>query len=493
MEQVSQLPKSTPEAQGIPSGAIMDFVTEAERTIDALHSLMLLRHGQVVAEGWWEPYEPADPHVLFSLSKSFTSTAVGLAAAEGKLRLDAPVISFFPEEKPVKVSDNLAAMQVRHLLSMSTGHAEDTTDALYRNPNATWVQTFLSLPVKYLPGTHFLYNTGATYMLSAIVQKVTGQTLIDYLQPRLFEPLGITNAVWESSPQGINTGGFGLSLTTAEVARFGQLYLQKGVWEGKRLLPQGWVEEATSRQISNGNPALESDWTQGYGYQFWRSRSGAYRGDGAFGQYCVVMPEQDAVLVITSGVNDMQAVLNLVWKHLLPAMETETLEANPTAQQELARKLENLALPTVQGKATSSTAAQISGKKFFFDENKLHFNSISLDFDSSGGCILTLEDKHGSYQLECGNGSWRKGTTTLDQNKSRAVGASGGWTSEDTYVIRLYYRSPALPEPAPRGVALTPFGLTITCRFAKNKVIVDQEAHQSMISTKRPRLEGRMS
>ena len=171
----NRLPRSTPEAQGIASTAVSMFIEQAEKNIDALHSLMLLRHGQVVAEGWWAPYAPERPHMLFSLSKSFTSTAVGLAVAEGRLTVDDPVLSFFPEDAPAKVSANLAAMRVRHLLSMSTGHAEDTTGYFWRSRDKTWVRAFLARPVKYEPGTHFLYNTGATYMLSAIVQKLTGK------------------------------------------------------------------------------------------------------------------------------------------------------------------------------------------------------------------------------------------------------------------------------------------------------------------------------
>ena len=174
------------------------------------------------------------------------------------------------------------------------------------------------------PGTHFLYNTPATYMLSAIVQKVTGITVLDYLRPRLFEPLGIENPQWDTSPQGISLGGYGLSVRTEDIARFGQLYLQKGVWMGKRLVPSAWIDAATTRQTSSGsNPT--SDWEQGYGYQFWRSRHGLYRGDGAFGQFCIVMPEQDAVVAITSGGRDMQAVMNLVWEKLLPALQVSAV------------------------------------------------------------------------------------------------------------------------------------------------------------------------
>src|SRR6202008_1988661 len=161
------------------------------------------------------------------------STAVGLAIAEGKLSLDSVVFKFFPEDAPAEPSNNLKAMRVSDLLRMSTGHQIEPK----RTPEEPWTKTFLSLPVPFKPGTHFLYNTSATYMLSAIVQKVTGVTVLDYLKPRLFEPLGIEHPTWESSPQGVSAGGYGLSIRTEDIAKFGQLYLQKGEWHGKQLVP----------------------------------------------------------------------------------------------------------------------------------------------------------------------------------------------------------------------------------------------------------------
>src|SRR5262245_43043714 len=309
----SELPRSSPEEQGVSSPAVQAFVDAANKDIDSLHSFMLIRHGHVVAEGWWSPYAAESPHMLFSLSKSFTSTAVGLAVGEGKLSVDDPVLKFFPDEAPAEPSANLKAMRLSDLLRMSTGHQTEPP----RRPTESWAKTFLAQAVPFKPGTHFLYNTSATYMLSAAVQKATGQTVLDYLKPRLFDPLGIENPTWEKSPQGVSAGGYGLSIRTEDIAKFGQLYLQKGMWNGKQLVPAAWVEAATARQTSNGSNPM-SDWEQGYGYQFWRCRHDAYRGDGAFGQYCVVLPEQDAVIAITSGVRDMQAVLNLVWDKLLP-------------------------------------------------------------------------------------------------------------------------------------------------------------------------------
>jgi len=326
VSQSAELPRSQPEAQGVSSSAVLAFV-EAIDKVDSMNSFMLVRHGRVVAEGWWSPYRAEARHSLYSLSKSFTSTAVGLAIAEGKLNLDDEVLKFFPNDAPSEPSNNLKAMRISDLLRMSTGQQTEPP----RTSEEPWAKTFLAHPVPFKPGTHFLYNTSATYMQSAIVQNVSGQTVLDYLQTRLFEPLGIERPTWETSPQGISTGGYGLSIRTEDIAKFGQLYLQKGKWHDKQLVPAAWIDAATARQTSNGsNP--ESDWDQGYGYQFWRCRHGAYRGDGAFGQYCIVLPEQEAVIAITSGVRDMQAILNLVWEKLLPAIKPSVLAANDEAR-----------------------------------------------------------------------------------------------------------------------------------------------------------------
>jgi CubicO group peptidase (beta-lactamase class C family) len=328
--QVASLPRSTPEAQGVSSAGIRAFIESADREVDSMHSFMLVRHGHVVAEAWWQPESADKQHVLWSLSKSFTSTAVGLAVAEGKLSIDDQVLKFFPDEAPSEPSANLKAMRVRDLLTMSTGHQDvapikDKTD---------WVRLFLAHPVPHKPGTHFQYNTPATYMLSAIVQKVTGQTVLDYLTPSLFDALGIEDPKWDASPEGISIGGYGLFIRTEDIAKFGQLYLQKGMWNGKQLVPRSWVEQATSKQVSNGSDP-SWDWDQGYGFQFWRCRHDAFRGDGKDGQFCIVLPEQDAVIAITANAKNMQAELNIVWDKLLPAFDDTPNEENPDEQAKL--------------------------------------------------------------------------------------------------------------------------------------------------------------
>ncbi len=334
------LPRATPESQGVSSLAIQAFVEAADRDVHSMHSFMLVRNGRVIAEGWWAPEAADKPHVLWSLSKSFTSTAVGLAIAEGKLSIDDSVMSFFPNETPGEPSDNLRAMRVRDLLTMSTGHAAEPRAKVSEN----WAKRFLDEPVVHKPGTSFLYNTPATYMQSAIVQTVTGETIVDYLTPRLFEPLGIDKPTWDQSPQGISIGGYGLYLKTEDIAKFGQLYLQKGQWNGVQLISPNWVAAATSKQVENNKaPSARSpDWRQGYGFQFWQCRHGAFRGDGKDGQFCIVLPEQHAVVVMTALTGNMQKQLDLVWEHLLPAFKDEALADNTAENNRLKAILKSL-------------------------------------------------------------------------------------------------------------------------------------------------------
>jgi CubicO group peptidase (beta-lactamase class C family) len=221
---------------------------------------------------------------------------------------------------------------------MTSGHQEE---AKIREAAAPWVKTFLAHPVPHKPGTHFLYNTPGSFMLSAIISKVTGQNTLEYLKPRLFEPLGIENPEWPVNNQGEIYGGWGLKVRTEDIAKFGQLYLQKGKWNGKQLIPAAWVEQATAKQVSNGSDPAR-DWDQGYGFQFWRCRHNAYRGDGANGQFCIVLPEQDAVIAITANTRDMQAELNVVWDQLLPAFQSKKLPANQAEQAKLKETLANL-------------------------------------------------------------------------------------------------------------------------------------------------------
>ena len=306
------------------------FQSAADDSMD-IHSVMIVKDGNVIYSHWQREGVDSVPHVLHSVSKTFTATAVGLAIADGKMALTDKVIDYFPDKLPAEVSDNLKAMTVRDLLTMSCGH--DVEPSWRGDPDQDWVTIFLAQPVVHKPGSFYLYNSLGTYMLSAIVQQVTGEKVVDYLTPRLFEPLHIDKPKWEESPQGINCGGWGLYLKTEDLAKMGQLLLQKGEWNGKQLIPAEWVAEMSKKQVESINPGTRieeaeakgmtketSDWMQGYGYQMWRCRPGCFRADGARGQYIIVVPDKNAVIAITSNVEDLQGELNLVWNRILPVL-----------------------------------------------------------------------------------------------------------------------------------------------------------------------------
>ena len=332
----------------------------------------------------------------------------------------------------------------------------------------------------HLPGTHFKYNTAGTFIQSAIVQKVTGQTVFDFLRPRLFEPLGIEHPVWDANFQGISLGGYGLRVRTEDIAKFGQLYLQKGRWNGKQLVPAEWVTMATAKQTSNGsNP--KSDWNQGYGFQFWRCRHNAYRGDGAFGQYCLVMPDQDAVVAITSGVKDMQAVLNVIWDKLLPAMELSGGRASSrasSASEELTDKLARLEVRTADGSATSRSAAKVLNRKVAFPSNDQKIESLTLSSSDSGKTLTITTRMDGQeVTVPCGYREWKKSQTPLPDGPTAGAFA---WPTDNTCVIKLCSYE-------------TPYHTTISLKFDGDEMTMNSETNVAFGPTKRSQLTGRLA
>ena len=341
------LPRSTPHAHGVSAAAVLAFIDALENQPGVEpHSLMLLRHGCVVAEGWWHPYSPERVQLLYSLSKSFTATALGLAHGDGLVQLDDLVLPSFPEIAPDDVDERLRQLRVRHLAAMATGHLEDTWHLGPSSDPVNPVRAFFALPPEREPGTVFTYNQSATYTLAALVQRAVGCTLSEILSRRIIGPAGLSALRWLQHPDGQDLGFSGLHATTETIAALGELYRRGGLWHGERLLPPGWTDEASRMHIPTVRPdkVASADWSQGYGFQFWRSQHG-YRGDGAYGQFCLVLPEYDVVLAMTGQSPDMQAVLDATWNVLLPGLGAD--EATPTgAEEALAERLSSLTLAT---------------------------------------------------------------------------------------------------------------------------------------------------
>lgn len=453
------LTRSNPEAEGISSAAIQEFIQSFDAKKHELHSVMIIRHGKVIAEGWWKPYAANLKHSMYSVSKSWTSTAIGFAVAEKKLQVSDKVISFFPEHSDLANKPYLADLTVQHLLTMSVGHEVEPLRAVVATQN-DWVRGFLSAPIAYQPGSKFLYNTLATYMLSAIIQKVTGQKVVDYLTPRLFKPLGIQGVDWEVDPKGINTGGWGIRVKTEDMAKLGQLYLQQGKWNGQQILPASWINEATQKHIdqdpnASAEKKANSDWLQGYGYQFWRCRNGAFRADGAYGQYIVVMPEQDAVVVITSESHELQDDLNMVWKYLLPAFQNKAISPNPQASISLKNYLSRLTLPApVQ--ESNYQASTWSKHKASLDKNALNLSEIGFQRKGDQLTIVLVDQRQKTHQIPAGHGKWvmtstdlpgpyliRAAKANLEGQSPFKVASSYRWLANNTLEITLrFYESP---------------------------------------------------
>lgn len=376
--------RTTPSARDIDARGVLAFVDALESTPGVEpHSLMLLRHGQVVAQGWWQPYAADRVHLLYSLSKSFTAAAVGIAVREGLIDLDATALSYFPELDAEITDERSRRIRVRHLLAMASGHREETLDRARAADPTNTVRGLLLTPPDEEPGSVFAYNQPCTYTLAGIVRRVSGGSLVEYLRPRLLDPLGIDDLAWRRDETGAELGFSGCYAPTSAIAALGQLYLQRGVWDGERILDEDWVAAATTTQVEN--PGEENpDWSQGYGFQFWMARHG-FRGDGAYGQFCVVLPEQDVVLAITGQSLDMQAVLDAAWQHLLPAVGGPSDAAADTA---LEARLASLGLPAVRGGSL---------------QGLVDVGPLAHD---DAGWRLTLDVDGGTLSVPVGEGEW---------------------------------------------------------------------------------------
>jgi CubicO group peptidase (beta-lactamase class C family) len=444
------LPVSTPAEQGVDARGIQAFLDAVEAAPDIEpHSLMILRHGRLVASGWWAPYSADRLHLLYSLSKSFTSTAAGAAVAEGLLDLDAPVLSYFPEFEADITDPRSRAMLVRHVASMASGHLAETQAEAFGLDRAEPVRGFLLIPPDRDPGTVFAYNQPTTYTLAALVQRLSGQSLTEYLRPRILDPLGIGEVSWTQHPRGRDLGFTGLHATTDAIARLGLLYLQDGVWEGRRLLPSSWVAQATRPHISNADGTAEgavSDWQQGYGFQFWMSRHG-YRGDGAYGQFCVVLPEHDAVIATTAATMEMQKLLGAMWRHLLPAFASGPLTDRADDDKALQERLDHLALPAVpahSGPVTDSGRWQ--GARFTPEEGRSDQPTLTAAevTAADGTWTVTLVEGDERLALPLPGASWAVREDPVP------IAVSGGWTDPDTLRLDVLFLE-------------TPHRLTVTC------------------------------
>ena len=447
--QVGDLPRSTPAAEGISTQAVISMMDSLMALPECdIHHVMVVRHGKVVAELHPAPFRAEDSHTLYSASKTFTSLAVGIAIDENLLRLDDRVMTFFPDKRTNRVSDNMAAMTVRDLLMMASGVKPDWT---MRNNSMDWVKHWLAKPVDDKPGSLFQYDSMCTFMLSAIVQRVTGQTMLEYLQKKLFTPMHITVADWEVSPDGINTGGWGLRVQAETMAKLGLLLLNKGNWNGEQLVSADYVTAACSRLIDGGakETTPPTDGNQGYGYQVWQSKwPGSFRADGAMGQYTVVVTQEDLVVVILGMKLYGHEELACIWNQLMPGMDIAPLQPEKKLQKRLEKLCATAKLALPQGKRSSNLAKDFLGRRLQLKHNRFGLKQIMVEdnclrLTCDDGCEEALAMGHQDWLYSALNGYPYYSINSINRMKGFEHGFTAAtayaWTSTSTLEVRVHY------------------------------------------------------
>lgn len=469
------LARTNPAEANIDPRIVLNFIDSVFAHDLDLHSFMLYRHGHVVAEGWSWPYASHRPHIMHSLTKSVTACGVGVAVDEGRFALSDRVVSFFSGEVSEPLDAKLSTMTVRDLLTMQSGHAISVSGSVFRPIKTSWVTEFFKIPVVHKPGTHFIYSSAVSFMLSAIVSQTTGQSVRDYLQSRLFEPMGIQGITWGASPNGVSSGGNGLTWKTQDSLKLGVLHLQRGRWRGEQLLSSGWVDEATKLQVPGHN----------YGYQWWVNESApAYMAIGAFGQYTIVFPEHDAVLAITAGVPNDAGLDRIIFEHFPVAFRDASFVPSAREVTALTRRTEHLRL-VPQARATrSQTARRIDGKAFQIDANDDNVTRVQLDFGDREA-VFRQWDHRGEHAVRVGLSDWIESDTGITGNKlhhqyqsdAMRVVAHGRWWDEHTFEMTWQFVETAWAD-------------RVVCRFLDNRISVDRRTNANYADTVAPTLRG---
>ena len=478
-EYADGLSRSSAEEAGIDPRAVLDFVDQVFAHDLDLHSIMLYRHGDVVAEGWSWPYAQHRPHVMHSLTKSVTACGVGRAIDEGYFSLDDRVVSFFDSELPESVDDNLAALTVRNLLTMQTGHAESVSGSVFRQVKTSWVKEFFRIPIVNPPGGQFLYSSASSFMLSAIVSRTTGQSTRDFLESRMFQPLGIRGLQWGASPGGISSGGNGLTWRTADSLKLGILHLNSGRWHDERILSDKWVAEATRQHVTDGG--------YGYGYQWWvNEKAGAYYAEGAFGQFAIVFPQHDAVLAITAGVALGTQLEQLIFQYFPAAFGAPASPTDRESARQLRDRLANLRLLPVARFTTSPMASQITGQCFRMESNDDGVDEVCLTV-SEENLDFRLTDHRGTHHVKCGLRDWIESTTSITgaklhhqyQPDAMRVVAHARWLDDQTLEMVWQFVETAWVDH-------------VICRFFEDRISVDRRTNANYASLVAPTLRGGM-
>lgn len=468
------LRRGEPRDAGVNAEIVAAFLDDAAGAGLDIHGLMLHRAGRVVAEGWWWPYRADRPRIMHSATKSVMASAIGMALEEGRFRLQDKVVAFFPELLPAVIDPKLAALTVENLLTMRVGHAAETSGSIWRGIHTSWTAEFFKIPLAYQPGTTFMYTSAASYMLSAILTKVTGQTLHEYLKPRFFEPLGIVAEQWDLGPDNVNPGGNGLTMKTADLLKLGVLHAQGGLWEGRRILSEAWIAEATRSHGDN------------YGYQWTTAPGGAYLAIGIFMQFVMVFPRHQATLAVVGAAQEgSKLFLPVVQRHFPRAFESQLpAAAAQEADAHLRARLTAVGAQPPLASEFSKTAARVNGQTFRVEPNTLGVTAVRFVFENDR-CVFHLVDASGDHTVVCGLRAWVESRTDVPGAdlhhgyalQSAVVVAGAVWTDENTLRMTWIF-------------AETAFRDAVVCRFGTNSVTVERSVNVNSAALSWPRLSG---
>ena len=439
-QDVKGLVFATPESQGVPSGAIMEMLDSLDAKGVCMHSFILMRHGAVVAEGYWPPFHKDRKQRMYSVSKSFTSVAIGLMITEGKLKLDDRVADFFPESLPENPHPFILQATVRDLLMMSTFNPRSAGI----QPGRTGVWSFFNLGGSLRPpGAIFAYDTAGTNTLAAIIEKQTGMPFLEYMRPKILDPIGISEDIYcIQNVDGRSWSGSGVLCTTRDLARFALLCLNRGAYEGRQLVSRDYMQAATSRQIENAVDKCEFEMKHGYGYQFWCLREGGFAGYGMGGQFMFCMPKYDCTLVTTAdvqldtdGLSDIHDAFMALLKRVGNRMADDA-----AVHRKLSARLESLSFRLPEGKLNSPAASRYNDKDFKMEANPMGLSSVRISFKKDEA-VFNYVNETGAFAIRIGLGQYLSqsfpepysGKVSGVRDTFYDTVAAGAWVDENVF------------------------------------------------------------
>ena len=435
-----KLPRVAPTSVGIePKQLTLLYDSLLTSDLTELHHLMVVVDGKVAGEIHPAPFKASDKHTLYSVSKTFTAVAVGLAVEDGLLNVEDELAKFFP-----KYASTIKGIKIKDVLTMRSGFK---TNGGMRNSQLDWVDYYLNRPLVATPGTKYSYDSIETYLLAAVVQQVTGKDVLTLLNERVFFPMGIDDVEWEKCPKGIITGGWGIYMTAEAQAMFGQLLLQKGKWNGRQLVSEQWVDEMLTVRVVR---KAAND----YGYQIWLCEyPGAWRADGAYGQYIIIVPQKNMVVVLnqcsrSKGWPERGNIWNTVVKHGKGC----AIEAEPDELDSLAKYEATASLPLLKGDAENALAKKYNGKEFKLPKNKLGWKSIKFNFEKNKMTLDVVDAEGKKSAIAMGYNEWSMSQLAGYPHysisaKGRFTGIVGpfytgacyAWNKDNTLTAKVHY------------------------------------------------------